>query len=67
MNLVLEMNVLKNKLHFEANYFHKLTDNLLTTFPAVSGTAPGITNAGKVENKGFEGSASWNGTPGYCF
>jgi hypothetical protein len=55
-----ELYTLKNRLRFEANYFHKLTDNLLTTFPAVSGTAPGITNAGQVENRGLEASASWS-------
>lgn len=55
-----EFYTLKNRLRFEANYFHKLTDNLLTTFPAVSGTAPGITNAGQVENRGLEASASWS-------
>ena len=55
-----EFATFKNRLRFEANYFHKLTDNLLTIFPAVSGTPPGITNAGKIENKGVEGSATWS-------
>jgi TonB-linked SusC/RagA family outer membrane protein len=55
-----EMATLGNKLRLEANYFHKLTDNLLTIFPGVGGTKPGITNAGKVENKGIEASASWS-------
>lgn len=55
-----EMAVLKNKLRIEANYFHKLTDNLLTIFPGVTGTKPGITNAGKVQNQGIEASASWS-------
>ena len=55
-----EFATLKNRLRFEVNYFHKLTDNLLTTFPAVSGTAPGITNAGKIENSGIEASSTWS-------
>lgn len=56
----IEMATLDSRLRIEANYFHKLTDNLLTIFPGVGGTKPGITNAGKVENKGIEASASWN-------
>jgi TonB-linked SusC/RagA family outer membrane protein len=55
-----EFTTLKNRLRFEVNYFHKLTDNLLTTFPAVSGTAPGITNAGQIENSGIEASSTWS-------
>lgn len=56
----IELTTFKNQLRFEANYYHKLTKNLLTTYPAVSGTAPGITNAGQIENRGVEASASWN-------
>ncbi|MFT3748761.1 MAG: TonB-dependent receptor [Agriterribacter sp.] len=56
----IELAVLKNRLRFDANYFHKVTDNLLTIFPGVGGTKPGITNAGKVRNMGIEASASWS-------
>jgi hypothetical protein len=55
-----ELATLKNRLRVEANYFHKLTNNLLTTYPAVSGTPPGITNAGEIENRGLEASATWS-------
>lgn len=55
-----EFTTLKNRLRIEANYFHKLTKNLLTIFPGVGGTKPGITNAGEVQNSGIEASASWS-------
>jgi TonB-linked SusC/RagA family outer membrane protein len=55
-----EFTTLKNRLRVEANYFHKLTKNLLTIFPAVLGGKQGITNAGEVQNTGIEASASWS-------
>lgn len=54
-----EFSTLKNRLRVEANYFHKLTKNLLTLIPGVGGTKPGITNAGEVQNNGLEASATW--------
>jgi TonB-linked SusC/RagA family outer membrane protein len=56
----IEFAVLNNRLRGEVNYFHKLTDNLLTTYPAVSGTKPGITNAGQIQNNGIEANATWS-------
>jgi TonB-linked SusC/RagA family outer membrane protein len=55
-----EFSVLKNRLAVEVNYFNKQTDNLLTNYPGINGQKPGITNAGKIENKGIEASATWN-------
>lgn len=55
-----ELAVLQNRLRVEANYFHKLTKNLLTIFPGIGGTKPGITNAGEVQNSGLEASATWS-------
>lgn len=55
-----EFTTMKNRLRIEANYFHKLTDNLLTTYPPISGTAQGIKNAGSVVNQGIEASATWS-------
>lgn len=60
-----ELNTLKNKLHIEANYFHKLTDNLLIQFAGIGGTKPGITNAGKIQNTGIEASASYSDKTAY--
>lgn len=54
----LEMSTLQNRLKIEATYFNKTTDNLLTFVDL--GSERFYTNAGKIENKGFEFSASWN-------
>lgn len=56
----LEGNALDNRLHFEANYYHKLTKGILTLIEGPSGTKPGLGNLGEVENKGFEVMASFN-------
>ena len=53
-----ELGILKNRLKFEANYFHKTTNDLLT-FVSL-GNESFYTNAGVIENKGFEFSSSWN-------
>lgn len=55
-----EFAVLRNRLSMEVNYFHKVTDNLLTNYPGLAGQKPGITNAGEILNKGIEASASWS-------
>ncbi|HEY6976953.1 MAG TPA: SusC/RagA family TonB-linked outer membrane protein, partial [Chitinophagaceae bacterium] len=54
-----EFRILKNRLSVEGSYYNKITDDLLTSFPGLSGQKPGITNAGKIENKGIEISVSW--------
>jgi TonB-linked SusC/RagA family outer membrane protein len=56
----IEFAVLQNRLRADANYFTKLTKNLLTNYPAAGGQKPGITNAGEISNKGVELSLSWN-------
>ena len=53
-----EMTTLQNRLKFEANYYHKLTDNLLTFIDA--GSEKFYTNSGQIENKGLEFSATWS-------
>lgn len=55
----IELNTFKNRLHFETNYYHKLTKDVLTLIPGPSGTLPGLGNLGEVENKGFEFQANW--------
>lgn len=54
----LEMATLNNRLRLEANYFNKNTNDLLT-FVSL-GSESFYTNAGEIQNKGFEFSASWN-------
>ena len=62
-----ELRTLGNRLTVEANYYHKLTDNLLTNIPGQSGNRPGITNAGKIQNRGIEASVSWSDKLGSDF
>ena len=54
----LEMATFNNRLRLEANYFDKTTNDLLT-FVSL-GSESFYTNAGEIQNKGFEFSASWN-------
>src|SRR4030095_10907816 len=55
-----ELNTFKNRLYFEMNYYHKLTDGVLTNVPGIQGTKPGVSNLGKIQNKGFEFIATWS-------
>jgi TonB-linked SusC/RagA family outer membrane protein len=54
----IEVGTLNNRLKFEATYFDKTTNDLLT-FVSL-GSESFYTNAGGISNKGFEFSASWN-------
>ena len=51
---------LQNRLHYEATYFHKMTKGFLAIVRGVSGTVPGLSNLGDIENKGWELAASWS-------
>lgn len=54
----IEMKLLENRLSFETAYFDKTTKDLLTFVDL--GSEKFYTNAGEIENKGFEFTASWN-------
>ena len=54
----IEVGTLNNKLRFEATYFNKTTNDLLTFVNL--GAESFYTNAGEILNTGFEFSASWN-------
>jgi TonB-linked SusC/RagA family outer membrane protein len=57
----IELNAFKNSLHFEANYFNKKTDNLMTYVSRASlGIPDELINGGSIRNWGEEFSASWN-------
>ncbi|MES1215420.1 MAG: SusC/RagA family TonB-linked outer membrane protein, partial [Bacteroidota bacterium] len=58
----IELNTFKNHLHFEANYYDKMTTDVIVQKPglAVAGIPPGIFNAGTISNKGVELLATWN-------
>ncbi len=55
-----ELYTLKNRLFLEANYYNKLTNDILALIPGAAGTTPGLTNAGEISNHGIELTASWN-------
>ncbi|MCF2491260.1 TonB-dependent receptor [Dyadobacter sp. CY347] len=55
-----EFNMLKNRLTVEANYYNKLTKDILVLVPGIAGTIPGLSNLGEVKNHGFEFAATWN-------
>jgi TonB-linked SusC/RagA family outer membrane protein len=54
----IEMKLLENRLSFETAYFDKTTKDLLTFVDL--GSEKFYTNAGEIENKGFEFTAAWN-------
>ncbi len=54
-----ELNALDNKLHFEAAYYNKRTEDVITLIDLGSGLLPLLANVGTIENKGFEFSATW--------
>lgn len=54
-----ETRELNNALTFEAAYYNKETDGVLTTVQGLAGTIPGLGNLGNVTNRGFEFSASY--------
>jgi TonB-linked SusC/RagA family outer membrane protein len=56
----IELNTLKNRLHFEAVYYDKKTDDVITTIDLGAGQMPLLSNLGTIQNKGLEFSATWN-------
>jgi TonB-linked SusC/RagA family outer membrane protein len=55
----IEADLLKGRLHFEADYYYKKTNDLLTLLEP-SGILPTLTNNGTIENRGFELAATWS-------
>ncbi len=53
-----EFVALQNRLHFEMDYYNKLTKDLLVQLD-LAGTQPQLTNNGDIRNNGFEFSAGW--------
>ncbi|HWB95017.1 MAG TPA: TonB-dependent receptor [Puia sp.] len=57
----IELNALRNRLHFEFNYYNKTTKNLMTYVDRSSlGLKPELINGGSLRNWGEEFSATWN-------
>ncbi|WP_345193553.1 TonB-dependent receptor [Algibacter agarivorans] len=61
----LELATFNNRLKFDANYYNKLTTDLLVF--VTKGSERFYTNAGEIENKGFEFSTTWNDKIGSDF
>ena len=53
-----EFVAMQNRLHFEADYYRKLTKNLLVQLQ-FSGVEAQLTNDGDILNRGFEFSSGW--------
>lgn len=60
-----ELATFDNRLRFETAYYNKLTKDLLVFVE--QGSEKFYTNAGEIENKGFEFTASWNDNIGSDF
>ncbi len=56
----IEANMFNSRLIFEAAYYDKITRDLMTYVPGVSGGLAELKNAGKIQNNGFEFTASYN-------
>ncbi len=54
-----ELAAFSNRLHLDAIYYSKVTKDLMTYIPGISGAADGLTNIGSIKNNGVELSASW--------
>ena len=61
----IELATLDRRLSFDATYYNKLTKDLLVF--VTKGSEQFYTNAGEIENKGFEFSTSWNDNIGSDF
>ena len=56
----IELNAFNNRLHFEANYFNKKTNDLMSYLSKGSlGLPDELTNGGSIRNWGEEFTASW--------
>jgi TonB-linked SusC/RagA family outer membrane protein len=54
-----EIVAFNNRLRFEASYFSKTTNDLMTYIPGINGAADGLKNIGSIRNSGIELMASW--------
>src|SRR6185503_1541807 len=52
-----EAAIFQNRLRFEANYYHKMTNDLLTFVS--TGSENFYVNSGKIRNQGIEGTVNW--------
>ncbi|MDO5607867.1 MAG: TonB-dependent receptor [Capnocytophaga sp.] len=55
----LELRLLDNRLSFEPVYYNKVTKDLIVLLSGISGASNALENLGKIQNKGWEFSATW--------
>lgn len=55
-----ELGLFRNRLNFEAVYYSKKTDDVITLVDQGTGQLPLLANLGTIQNSGFEFSTSWN-------
>lgn len=55
-----ELAAFNNRLRFEASYFNKTTNDLMTFIPGSNGVSNGLDNIGSIRNSGVELTASWS-------
>lgn len=55
----IETDLLNSRLHFEAAYYHKKTEDLIVLL-SPQGQLQTLTNNGSIKNNGFEFAANWN-------
>lgn len=62
LDLGLDLSLLENKVILTAEYYHKITNDMLLpiSVPAVSGFTTSLANIGKVQNKGVELGLNFN-------
>jgi TonB-linked SusC/RagA family outer membrane protein len=61
LDLGLELSAFKNRLTFTADYYNKITSDMLLSeaLPSISGFTSTLTNLGKVQNNGLEFGVSY--------
>lgn len=58
-NIGLEANMLANRLHLEADYYHRMTENAVIDAPLPMGAGSLLGNYGKILNSGVELTLNW--------
>jgi TonB-linked SusC/RagA family outer membrane protein len=68
-NIGFNAGILNNKLNVEFDYYIKNTNDILLTLPIplIVGMSPGVQNAGRVENKGWDLQLNYNDQIGKDF
>ncbi len=62
-----EIALLNNSVNFEAVYYNKKTEDVITLLNQGAGQLPLLANLGTIQNSGFEFSGNWNKTLGRDF